>query len=85
MRVLRFPKKYHNMVIKALNHEIKDLKDEFNHAEYLIQVKDDVNHRIDVDKNINRVEAKSLFNSKIDQAIKRINLKKRLHEIFGNF
>ncbi len=72
-------------MIKALNREIKDLKDEFNQAEHLIQVKDDVNHRIDADKNINRVEAKSLFNPKIDQAINRINLKKRIHEIFGNF
>jgi hypothetical protein len=41
---VRSPKKYHNMVIKALNREIKDLKDEFNQAEHLIQVKDDVNH-----------------------------------------
>jgi hypothetical protein len=49
------------MVIKALNSEINDLKDEFNQAEHLIQVKDDVNHLIDVDKNINRVETKTEF------------------------
>jgi hypothetical protein len=30
MRAFRSPKKYHNMVIKALNSEIKYLKDEFN-------------------------------------------------------